>query len=121
MGLDQYLVAQKKDPDSSEILSEQLCYWRKHANLQGYMQSLAVEKGIVENVEQFNQVLLNLEMKDLDKVREAIKSRSLPLTSGFFFGASYGDQSELEEDLIAFDEAESYLRMGWSIFYHCWW
>tara|TARA_R110002020_G_scaffold35297_1_gene106651 strand:- start:252 stop:623 length:372 start_codon:yes stop_codon:yes gene_type:complete len=123
------LVAIKKDTNSSDVdaehvgfqLSEQICYWRKHSNLQGYMQNLALKKGLVTNIDQFNCIGLHLNLKDLDEIREVIKSSKLPVTKGFFFGSSHGDQSELEQDLIAFDEAESYLRMGWDVVYSCWW
>ena len=125
MGLDQYLVARKRDTNSSDIAaepaSEQICYWRKHSNLQGYMQNLALKKGVVSDVDQFNCIDLHLNLKDLDEIREVIKSSGLPVTKGFFFGSSHSDQSELEQDLIAFDEAESYLRMGWDVIYSCWW
>ena len=115
MGLDQYLVAEKNDT------TEQLGIWRKHANLQGLMQNLAVEKGVVNRVDDFNCVDLLLTKEDIAQVTAAISLNLLPNTTGFFFGASYGDDAEKQRDLLIFDEATSYANMGWNIIYRCWW
>mgnify|MGYP004226379585 FL=1 len=115
LGLDQYLVAKKNEN------TEQLGIWRKHANLQGFMQNLAVEKKIVKNVDDFNCVDLPLNLDDISRVVAAIVLKDLPQTNGFFFGASYGDDAEAQRDLLIFDEAASYANMGWNIVYRCWW
>tara|TARA_Y100001970_G_C14205707_1_gene843830 strand:+ start:1063 stop:1461 length:399 start_codon:yes stop_codon:yes gene_type:complete len=132
LGLDQYLVAQKENENntetgdffgnpSSNVVVEQLGVWRKHANLQGLMQNLAVEKGVVDRVDDFNCVDLPLTKEDLAQVTAAISLNLLPATTGFFFGASYGDDAEKQRDLLIFDEAISYANMGWNIVYRCWW
>ena len=132
MGHDQYLVAQKESENNTEtgdffgnpasnVVVEQLGVWRKHANLQGFMQNLAVEKKIVENVDDFNCVDLPLDLDDISRVVAAIALQDLPQTTGFFFGASYGDDAETQRDLLIFDEAASYARLGWQIIYRCWW
>ena len=115
LGLDQYLVAEKNDT------TEQLGIWRKHANLQGLMQNLAVEKGIVDSVDDFNCVDLPLTKEDITLAITVISLGLLPDTTGFFFGASYRDEAEKQRDLLIFDEATSYANMGWNIVYRCWW
>ena len=116
MGLDQYLIAEK-----NEDIAEQLGIWRKHANLQGLMQNLAVGKGIVDNVDDFNCVDLPLTKDEIKTIISAIELNLLPKTNGFFFGESYGDDAEKQRDLLIFDEAISYANMGWKIVYRCWW
>ena len=116
MGLDQYLIAEK-----NEDTAEQLGVWRKHANLQGLMQNIAVDKGIVENVDQFNCVDLPLNKHEIKTIIAAIELDLLPKTTGFFFGHSYGDDAENQRDLLIFDEAISYANMGGNIVYRCWW
>ena len=118
MGLDQYLFAVSMN--NPEVV-EEIGYWRKHANLQGYMQNLAVEKKVVETVNDFNCIDLELSKNDVENVIDAIVSNDLPRTSGFFFGESYGDEAEKQQDLVAFDDALTFCRDGWKVYYRCWW
>jgi len=115
MGLDQYLWAQKNDN------VEEIGYWRKHANLQGYMQNLAVQKGVVNTIDDFNMVDLPLTKEDIESVIRTIVDEQLPHTVGFFYGESYCDESEKQQDLVAFDDALGYAQDGWTVIYRCWW
>jgi hypothetical protein len=57
---------------------------------------------------------------DLDDLVElAIKTGSLPETSGFFFGAS--DSAETEDDLAFVANAREALAAGQTVFYRSWW
>jgi hypothetical protein len=55
-------------------------------NLHGWMESLYCEKG--GTADSFNCVNLQLTARDLDRLETAIRSGTLPLTQGFFFGES---------------------------------
>ena len=75
MGLDQYATARKGDAitdDEGDTYYEdsiELAYWRKHPNLQGWMENLYHEKG---GDESFNCVDLELDLEDLDALEESL-------------------------------------------------
>ena len=92
MGLDQYGTARKGQPVTDEDGftcyedSMELAYWRKHPNLQGWMEDLWIAKG-AEGGRDFNCVDLELTLEDLDALEESLDKQALPETEGFFFGA----------------------------------
>jgi|SRR6478736_4955549 len=95
MGLDMYLRGEKyfwtNWEDKTKNLTEdgfkvktktlELGYWRKHPNLHGY---------IVNEFGGGNDdcQVIELSIENLKKTIQAIKDKSLPKTSGFFFGES---------------------------------
>lgn len=123
MGLDQYaysvdprLVEGSVDfkvPDGS---ARQIAYWRKHPDLQGWMQELYLAKG---GQEEFNCVNVRLEPEDLDALEEAVRDGDLPRTSGFFFGESTPD--DRDDDLIFIRDARQELAEGRVVYYTSWW
>ena len=96
MGLDQYAFT--VDVDSKDDEKTELYYWRKHNRLQGWMKALWITKG---NSGEFNCVDVEIDAGDLDALEEAVRGRTLPPASGFFFGMdSYGESGSREsEDL----------------------
>lgn len=116
MGLDMYLRGEKfiwtnwedrtKNPmeDGFKIHSKhlELGYWRKHPNLHGYIVQEFAEG-------EDNCQRIDLDSADLEKIILAVIGESLPETSGFFFGKSYGTQEERDEDLKILREA-----LAWS-------
>ena len=137
MGLDMYAFKHKGEQfkpnqkrDEADVI--QIADWRKHNRLQGFMQELW-EARTPEEVKQsdkgwnqFNCVPLYLSKEDLDMLEEQVRTRTLPETSGFFFGQdSYTWQGE-QEDMKAYDlkfvaNAKKYLNEGYEVFYECWW
>ena len=123
MGLDQYaysvdprLVEGEVDfkvPDGS---ARQIAYWRKHPDLQGWMEELYRAKG---GVEEFNCVPVRLESEDLDALEEAVRDGDLPRTSGFFFGESSDDDAD--DDLRFIRDARAELAEGRAVYYTSWW
>lgn len=123
MGLDQYaysvdprLVEGSVDfkvPDGS---ARQIAYWRKHPDLQGWMQELYLAKG---GQEEFNCVNVRLDPEDLDALEEAVRDGDLPRTSGFFFGESTPD--DRDDDLIFIRDARAELAEGRVVYYTSWW
>ena len=84
MGLDQYAGVREKGDE--KIL--EIAVWRKHPNLQGWMEKRYRLKG---GTEEFNCVNLELTSKDIDDLEVAVSGEAdsaLPQTTGFFFGST---------------------------------
>ena len=108
MGLDQYGTAQKAD-ERIEIT-----YWRKHANLQGWMEKLYISRG---GTETFNCVDLKLFPEDIDRLEE--EHENLETVTGFFFGTTTEDKIQATRNFITM--ARSYMRDGYEVIYSsCW-
>jgi hypothetical protein len=112
MGLDQYAFAIDNNGEK-----EELAYWRKHPNLQGWMKNLYISKG---GQEEFNCVPVELEHEDLDDLEDAIMNSELPETHGFFFGDD-SDDEYMEQDLEFIEKAREALDSGLTVVYDSWW
>jgi hypothetical protein len=141
MGLDQYAyiaarenqrhdywagVVPKKDTKLGELHYENLdvqepieiAYWRKHPNLQGWMEQLFAEKG--GECDTFNGVEVELTWEDIDRLEQVILAGQLPPTQGFFFGND-SDEYYREQDLEFCRRAKAELFMGLKVFYNSSW
>ena len=103
MGLDQFSFAVPKgqiaravDFDTEGLEEEELQYWRKHPNLEGWMKNLYYKKGGTSDV--FNCCPLLLTEEDLQSLRKDVEEDKLPPTQGFFFGEC-SDEHYKEETL----------------------
>jgi hypothetical protein len=131
MGLDQYAFARKGEPrevPATNIFGKpcvgigydeeiELAYWRKHPNLQGWMEALYREKG---GDDEFNCVDVELTHEDLDKLARDINAATLPDTTGFFFGQPSDEYYE-ENDRKFISEARKALDDGYKVVYTSWW
>lgn len=123
MGLDQYAHAIDNNGEK-----EELAYWRKHPNLQGWMEKLWHKKGCPNKPEEpnslgmsdFNCIPIELTKKDLLDLEFAIFSRELPITQGFFFGSDSDDHYR-EYDLEFCKKANEALDAGLTVEYSSWW
>ena len=123
MGLDQYATARKGEPQQDaegytyyEDTME-LVYWRKHPNLQGWMESLWHVKG---NSGEFNCVDLELTLDDLDSLEKSLDNEALPETVGFFFGGDADDHyAEADREFIV--AARAAIKQGYTVIYSSWW
>jgi hypothetical protein len=123
MGLDQYATARKGEPQQDaegytyyEDTME-LAYWRKHPNLQGWMEELYHEKG---GEGQFNCVDVELTLEDLDALEESLDEEALPETAGFFFGGNADDHyAETDREFIV--AARAAIKQGYTVVYSSWW
>ena len=148
MGLDQYAyvatqAGQKTewwdgaelDPDTRDYRNSkvdkprELAYWRKHPNLQGWMEHLWHKKRnaegnpVVEDADDmgtFNGVELELTWQDIDDLEKTVKKRKLPSTQGFFFGND-ADQYYYDQDLEFIKNARAELFLGLKVFYNSSW
>ena len=108
MGLDQYAFATKGE---NKI---ELMYWRKHANLEGWMANLYAQRG---GRGDFNCVELQLFKNDLVSLKRDCDN--LEVASGFFWGQSTDEDAHSTRDFI--DSALAYIDMGYTITYTSWW
>ena len=123
MGLDQYATARKGEPQQDaegytyyEDTME-LAYWRKHPNLQGWMESLWHVKG---NSGEFNCVDLELTLDDLDSLEKSLENEAWPETVGFFFGGDADDHyAEADREFIV--AARAAIKQGYTVIYSSWW
>lgn len=121
MGLDMYAYTTSKTPSEpfgfqKDTTAEELHYWRKHPDLHGWMKNLYKSRG---GFKEFNTITLALTASDLDKLEEDIRNETLPVTSGFFFGAS--DGTEKADDLEFIAKARAAIAEGKTVFYWSWW
>lgn len=114
MGLDQYAFAKQDKNDSDRM---ELAYWRKHPNLQGWMENLYREKG---GQEEFNCVEVELTLEDLDRLEADVRNAGLPSTQGFFFG-NESDDYYAEQDLDFIERAREQINRGRTVVYYSWW
>lgn len=129
MGLDQYAyIAGKADTDYDDPSRQDLAYWRKHPNLQGWMEKLWRQKGKPNDAGQtdwgsgFNGVELELTWEDIDKLEKDIKSGVVSNlgTTGFFFG-NPSDDVYYEQDLQFCIDAKAELFLKRKVFYNSSW
>lgn len=123
MGLDQFAFSVNNNGDK-----EELAYWRKHPNLQGWMENLWEEKGrpgLPDDYESngmgdFNCIPLELTREDIEDLEDAILNNILPKTTGFFFGNDSDDEYR-ESDLEFVQKAKQALDSGLTVMYDSWW
>lgn len=121
MGLDQYAyIASKANTEWNDNSRQDVAYWRKHPNLQGWMEKLAERKQL--KYDTFNGVELELTWEDVDELEKDIKSGvvSVMNTRGFFFGDPSDDYYR-EEDLNFCVNAKAELFLGRKVFYNSSW
>ena len=159
MGLDQYAYVaakasaydeyyedenyEKADGDPTKLSKPtELSNWRKHPNLQGWMERLWLEKnnkivgnrsngaelefdmddtGTIEETDDvFNGVQLELTWDDLDRLEADVKAGNLPKTRGFFFGDN-SDEYYKTQDLEFVKNAKAEVFLGLKVFYNSSW
>ncbi len=136
MGLDQYAYVAAKAGQREEYYEtseynektkewtskiakpREIAYWRKHPNLQGWMEQLAQKKSL--DYDSFNGIELELTWEDLDDLERAVTHNRLPETTGFFFG-NPSDEHYREQDLQFIREARAELFLGLKVFYNSSW
>ena len=135
MGLDQYAyIASKSGSPWDDPSKQELAYWRKHPNLQGWMEKLWLKKLDIPKVESdqflenkyppydFNGVELELTWEDVDQLEKDIKSGKVASlnTTGFFFGRASDDHYK-EQDLQFCVDAKAELFLKRKVFYNSSW
>lgn len=145
MGLDQYAYIAAKSGQRDEFYEGaewvdgelvntkmskpvEIAYWRKHPNLQGWMEQLWIAKLAKEGKtpeesewgSSFNGVELELTRADIDALEQAVLEMTLPPTGGFFFGNN-ADAYYQEQDLAFCRRARADLFSGLKVFYNSSW
>ena len=128
MGLDQYAYsiskAEKPLLDTQEHYDgelaiesqDELAYWRKHADLNGWMTNLYHSKG---GEGSFNGQILELTKEDVEELQRAVKEEGLETATGFFWGVS--DERHDNETLAFIKKALKALKEGKIVYYCCSW
>ena len=140
MGLDQYAFAVRPHKDNKdfefvwaddttpnyETAVTKIAQWRKHSDLQGWMEKLFHDKrtkqgleDISEDWQAFNCQSLRLSYQDLLDLRDDVNGDFLPETTGFFFGQS--DDYHKEQTLTFIDDALRAIGQDMEIYYDSWW
>ena len=123
MGLDMYAYTATKPDADYETEQREIAYWRKHANLHGWMERLWEHKMLVEgrdNPHTFNGIELELTWEDLDELEATVREGRLPPTRGFFFGDGADDHYR-DADLEFIKKARAELFTGLRVFYNSSW
>ena len=108
MGLDQYAFARRGEEQLN------IAYWRKHANLEGWMAELYEKRG---GKDIFNCVELRLFEDDIAALEE--QYQNLTDVKGFFWGDSRPEDDEKTKEFI--EGAKCFIEDGWEIIYTSWW
>ena len=100
-----------------ESMNVDLGYWRKHADLHGY-----IVKTFAKGVDECQKI--ELSEKDLDKIIMAIREDKLVKDhSGFFFGNStengYYEKEEKDNAISTFERAKTFLKEGEKMIKEC--
>jgi len=112
MGLDMYLTGERtlgriERPGSKYRIrlkeEHELGYWRKHPNLHGY-----IVQHFADGIDECQPI--SLSEYELQDIIDAVKSGSLPETTGFFFGVSEGTPEQIENDLSILQGAIDWLN-----------
>ena len=142
MGLDQMAFCVSADAKKGKSLSDdRIAEWRKHPNLQGWMERLWRTKKFGDSKnpdpktgegysnqtylgDPFNQEELELTLDDIQRLRLDVQNKTLNGglgdTTGFFFGDN-ADEEYREDDIKFCDRAEFMLRNGYKVIYTSWW
>jgi hypothetical protein len=116
MGLDQYAQSRNSNGENFEI-----CDWRKHNALQGWMENLWTLK-TGKPADELNCQELELTAEDLKSLREVVESGNLPETQGFFYGRDTSqDDWRKEKDLDFIKAGLKAVDNEEKVFYTCWW
>lgn len=117
MGLDMYAMTTKEtfehEADCTPEDATDIHYWRKHADLHGWMTDLYFAKGGKNRL--FNGVTVSLNGNDLNKLEADIRAQSLP--------NMYGDSDEtmIDDDLKFVKAARKALSEGCTVLYTSSW
>ena len=114
MGLDMYAI--KTHPGDAD---EELFYWRKHPNLQGWMYDLHKNRGCTCTEGEFNGVRVRLNLEDINQLEKDVNDNNLPHTEGFFFSHSVPEDKVRDLEFIKL--AREALAQGCGVYYDSWW
>lgn len=138
MGLDQYARAftdeaaglwlSAREQDRALTVDEEarveagtitITTWRKHADLNAYMEALYYERN--GDAEVFNCVPLELTADDLTELAAHIDEHKgyAQKGEGFFWGETTDE--DVEQDMDFIKRAQALIAEGYRVFYYCWW
>jgi hypothetical protein len=110
MGLDMYIFRE----EDNEAVNSEVCYWRKHPNLHGF-----IVQTFAAGVDECQRIYLD--DAKVETVLRATLEDKLPTTQGFFFGTSQPSDKldtikqlgALIEDMRTHPGVKYYYRSSW--------
>jgi hypothetical protein len=129
MGLDMIAFATEKTLPSNNFEMPdnfiELCVWRKHPDLHGWMENLYILKNHInpkiDNYEFNCEQCVELTLQDLDYLEYDIKNNKLSKTEGLFFGESENDTETIDKDMGFIENARKNIAKGQKVYYTSWW
>lgn len=120
MGLDMFAYITKEPVAAVDCkipeVSRKIAHWRKHPDMQGWMERLYRAKG--GTAESFDCMRVRIDAEDLDALERALDEHGLPETTGSSFGETRSEQIEIDRAFIA--AARAALASGDFVFYFSW-
>ena len=121
MGLDQYASTYLSDG----YIENDVFYWRKHSQLQAFMQEKWDRLNSEKEASEFNVSPLRLTKEDILDLKRRLVFGIMPRSEGgFFFGHQWQDQTSeeyKEQDLKFCEWALKKIDEGLPVYYQCWW
>lgn len=108
MGMDQHAFKFADNPEDNTVIMS----WRKHYNLDMWMNRLYCEKG---GKEEFNCVHVEINLADLDRLEKDMKDETWP------FAGNETDEYYEESVMTFINEAREDLANGLKVGYISWW
>ena len=110
MGLDMYF----EDKNGNEI-----CYFRKHSDLHGWLQERWLEANPDKQPDDFNCTKFPITQDILDGMKELCNQTEHEHYSGFFWGES--SKEDWEETKQLCDDIQNMLDEDETVNYYSWW
>ena len=115
MGLDQYSYTREKAQEPN-------FYWRKHSQLQTFMEDIWFRE--LGNEDDFNCKELVLGKEHIEDLLHRLNSENLPKSEGgFFYGEQFQDESSKEyhkQDVKFCKDSLKAIDDGKEVIYSCW-
>lgn len=129
MGLDMIAFACNEELPNNEFKMPdsfiELCVWRKHPDLHGWMEKLYVDKNNIDSENEYYEFnceqCVELTLQVLDYLEHDIKNNKLPKTTGCFFGESFNDDETIDKDMGFIEDARKNIAKELKVYYTSWW
>ena len=110
MGLDAWFQTGK---------GKEIAYFRKHADLHGFLQEIWLEKNPGKDPSDFNCKKLRITKKILKQLEDLARNQPDKHYHGFFWGATRPD--DWKDTLDAVDKMRGLISRGEQVYYTSWW
>jgi hypothetical protein len=95
---------------------EEICHWSGHRMLHSFMATLALQRNLIEATKDFNDVELQLTLKDLEKLKGYVfRTYGLkgPLGANDYLYCRYE-----ETDIVFIEKSKNWIKKGYIVIYN---